>query len=218
MKKRTKFILVIIGLILALTVGVTTTALANDGDGNGPVGTFISKVASILGLDEEQVSDAFKQACQEKKDEALENRLDKAIESGRITEEEAGQILEWWQNQPEAVENIGLLRKMPCIRTRLHDGLMTHRMYRWQPAPQLMGRIFDQQVSGTITTVSEEDSTIMVTTEGDGEVSFQYTSHTRFVLQGATVVEIGQTVHAWCWEDADGDLTAKIVKVELAQE
>jgi hypothetical protein len=81
-----------------------------------------------------------------------------------------------------------------------------------------MGEIFDQQVSGTITDMSEANSAITVTTEDESEISFQYTSHTRFVLRGATVVEVGQTVHALCWEDADGDLTAKIVKVELEQE
>ena len=81
-----------------------------------------------------------------------------------------------------------------------------------------MERIFDQHVSGTITSMSEEDVTITVVTEDETEVSFQYTSHTRFVLQGVIAVEVGQNIEAWCWEDAEGDLTAKIVKVELPQE
>ena len=217
MKKRTKFLLVIVGLALVLTVGLTTTALASDGDGNGPVQTFISKVANILGLDEEQVADAFQQAHSEMRDEAFEKRLQKAVESGSIAEEDADQILEWWQNKPEAVGELGLLGNGSCIRIRLHDGLMGHRMCRCPAEPPLM-RIFDQHVSGTITSVSEEDVTITVITEDGSEVSFQYTSHTRFVLQGVTAVAAGQTVEAWCWEDAEGDLTAKLVKVELPQE
>jgi len=215
MRKRTKFLLVIVGLALVLSVGLTATALANDDNNDGPVQTLIGKVAGILGLDEDQVADAFKQARQEMQDEAFEQRLQKAVESGSISEEEADQVLEWWQNKPEAVEDLGFLGNMSCIRVRLHDGFIGHRMCRWQVEHPLMDKIFDEQVSGTITSVSEEDVTITVMTEDESEVSFQYTSHTQFVLQGVTAVAEGQNVKAWCWEDADGDLTAKIVKVEL---
>ncbi len=97
--------------ILAAVVG-TTIAFAGspDGDANAdgvPRQVFISKVANILGLEEEQVADALKLARQEMFQEAQEQRLQKAIEDGLITEEEADQIKQWWQDCPEALQRLG---------------------------------------------------------------------------------------------------------------
>ena len=97
--------------VLAAVVG-TSVAFAGSSDGDvdtdgGPGKIFISKVANILGLEEDQVSDAFRQARQEMFQEAQEQRLQKAIENGLITEEEATQIREWWQDSPEALQRLG---------------------------------------------------------------------------------------------------------------
>jgi len=240
MRKRTKFLVIVIAAILVLTVGLTTTAFAwgssgeqdggdkvltaeslqcvvtGEGDeGEGPMQTFISKVASILELEEEQVADAFKQACWEMCDEALEQRLQKAVESGRLTEEQAGQIMEWWQDRPDVLREFGF-----CERFQPRNAWRHHRLQR--PGPQqlppgkpLLARIFDERLNGTITSLSEETNTIILEVEEDSEVSFQYTSNTVFVLRGVTAVEEGQVVIAWCWEDADDNLTAKLVRVRL---
>ena len=97
--------------VLATVVG-TSVAFAGSSDGDfdtdgGPGKIFISKVANILGLEEEQVADAFIQARQEMFQEAQEQRLQQAIEDGLITEEEATQIREWWQDRPDALQNLG---------------------------------------------------------------------------------------------------------------
>lgn len=79
-----------------------------------------------------------------------------------------------------------------------------------------MGQIFDQRLTGTITDVTE--GTITIREEDDTEgtlVTFEYTSNTSFVLRGVTAIEEGQTAIAWCWEDAEGNLTAKFVLVGL---
>jgi len=129
MRKRTKFLVIAVVAVLILTVGLTTTAFAwgSLGDGGvgdkalvaesvqevvteegdedeGPLQTFISKVASILGVTEEELTDAFEQACQEMCDEALEQRLQEAVENGYLIQEEADQILEWWQSRPDVLE------------------------------------------------------------------------------------------------------------------
>lgn len=97
--------------VLAAVVG-TTVAFAGSPDGDVdtdgvPRQVFISKVANILGLEEEQVADAFILARQEMFQEAQEQRLQKAIENGLITDEEATQIQQWWQDQPEALQSLG---------------------------------------------------------------------------------------------------------------
>ena len=80
-----------------------------------PKDIFISKVAGILGLTEEQVADAIEQARQEMRDEVFEQRLDNAVENGLITEEEAAEIQEWWDNRPAALDKLG-----PPGHPRLH--------------------------------------------------------------------------------------------------
>ena len=119
MRKHLKLgvIALVVVAVLAAVVG-TSVAFAGSSDGDvdtdgGPGKVFVSKVATILGLEEEQVADAFRQAGQEMSQEAREareareQRLKKAIEDGLITEEEATQIREWWQDRPEALQSLG---------------------------------------------------------------------------------------------------------------
>jgi uncharacterized membrane protein len=54
-----------------------------------------------VAIDQEQLKDALKQARQEMREEALENWLQKLVDNGRITQEEADQLLEWWQSRPD---------------------------------------------------------------------------------------------------------------------
>jgi len=69
--------------------------------------TFVSKVADKLGLDEDTVAAAMKEARQEMMDEALAEHLQKAVDEGRITQEEADQILEWMKSRPDALDELG---------------------------------------------------------------------------------------------------------------
>ena len=112
MRKYMKFGLIAIVALTALSVGITAIAFAESPEGEagsagGPRQIFLSKVADILELDEEQLADAFVQACQEMRDEAQGQRLQNAIDEGLITEEEAEQIREWLQNRPEALQQLG---------------------------------------------------------------------------------------------------------------
>jgi hypothetical protein len=94
------------GYEVTVADGESNSASATFEEESSPAQTFISKVANILGLPEEQVADAFKQARQEMQDEALQNWLQKLVDEGKITQEEADQYLEWWQSRPDI--NFGL--------------------------------------------------------------------------------------------------------------
>ena len=54
-----------------------------------------------VAIDPEQLKDALKQARQEMREEALGNWLQKLVDNGEITQEEADQLLEWWQSRPD---------------------------------------------------------------------------------------------------------------------
>ena len=65
--------------------------------------TFAARVAEILELDESTVQDAFTQAKREQLDEAYRGRLDRMVERGRLTEEEANEQYSWFQDRPDHV-------------------------------------------------------------------------------------------------------------------
>jgi len=118
--------LALIGLVAvlglsALGIGINTAMAAsdnstdqasavvsdNDTDQASPGDPFVSKVAEKLGLDEETVAAAMDQARDEMRLEALEERLQQAVEEGAITQDEAGQILQWEQSRPDALDRLG---------------------------------------------------------------------------------------------------------------
>ena len=91
----------------------STTAVATASDNltsdnqTSQYDTFVSKVADKLGLDKDTVATAMQEARQEMMQEALSKRLQQAVTDGRITQDEADQILAWMQNRPAALDNLG---------------------------------------------------------------------------------------------------------------
>ena len=240
MRKRTKFLVIAIAAVLVLTVGLATTAFAtgsSDDEGageqaltangdelvlasegeeqQGPCHRFMDKVLEKLGVTEEELIDAINEARSEMIDEWVEQRVNDALADGLINEDEAAAILEWWQNRPEALENLAPLACLQLRNTWRHQRLQRPGPQRLPPRECVLVRICDQRLDGTITSVSEETSTIVLDVGEESEVSFQYTSNTKFILQGVIAIEEGQTATAWCWEDDEGNLTAKIVRIGL---
>lgn len=98
------------------------------GEGVKPKDAILTKVAEILGISVEQLTDATEQAREELKAEAQERiqerqeeRLQNAVENGIITEDEANQIREWWQNRPAALDK---LRPVNRLRHHMPPGPM----------------------------------------------------------------------------------------------
>jgi len=170
MKRLIKFGTIALAAVIALTAVIGTVAFADSPEGtpnagDEPAGVYMvhrelgvlnTKVAEILGVDEEVLADAFRQAWQEVREELgnfsegvrpkdlviaraaeilgipeeeliaateqarlelqqeaqerirerNEERLQNAVDNGTITEEEANQIREWWQNRPAALDKL----------------------------------------------------------------------------------------------------------------
>ncbi len=97
---------VIITMLLALLVGaaIAVPALAQTSTPTPPPPppqTIMARVATILGIPEQKLKDAFAQAEREKQDAALDRLLQKAVEKGRITQEQADQYKAWWKSRPQ---------------------------------------------------------------------------------------------------------------------
>ncbi len=101
MRRRWLFVPLLMALLaLGVTLGVAL-AQGDGEDGDSPVQSFVARVAAILGLDEAQVQDAFDQAAGEAREERLRMKLDRMVEQGRITQEQADEYREWLQARPD---------------------------------------------------------------------------------------------------------------------
>lgn len=69
-------------------------------------GPVLKKTAEILGIDEQELLAAFRQAMSELKDDKVATALGKAVRNGRITQDEADQISSWWGQRPSAVDKV----------------------------------------------------------------------------------------------------------------
>ena len=106
--------LVIPVVVLALAVALVGGVVLADGTGDGDDGGsdvsdgsskgFAARVAEILGLEEDTVADAMEQARQEMHDERVEAWLDKMVESGKITQEQADDYQDWLDDRPEGLD------------------------------------------------------------------------------------------------------------------
>ena len=106
MSKKVKILISALVIAVLLTMGGVTMVMAEGEEGTTPPpeGTakgLLERVADILGIDQEDLINAFEQAQQEIREEALINRLNQAVAEGLITREQAGEIIKWWEQRPD---------------------------------------------------------------------------------------------------------------------
>lgn len=108
-KKKWLIIAVLGAVVLSIGIlGGVAYAQSGSASANTITGkTFAARVANILGIDQAKVEEAFAQAQKEMQDEALTNRLDKLVEEGKITPQQADEFKQWWQARPENIQGIG---------------------------------------------------------------------------------------------------------------
>jgi hypothetical protein len=100
----------------------TAMVLASDNEASQQ-DIVVSDLADRLGLEEDAVAAAIKEVRREMREEALPERLQKAVEDDSITEDEADQVPQWTESRPSALEELGGL----WLRVE-EDGLgMGHR-------------------------------------------------------------------------------------------
>ena len=135
MSKRMKALIAVVAAILVLTVGGTAVVMAQDEPTPTPeteAKGLLARVAEILDIPQEDLVNAFKQAseemrqeCQARSEDAFNQRLNEAVANGLITQEEADEIIAWWEQKPstevrewleEKPEALGpsLLRRAYC--------------------------------------------------------------------------------------------------------
>ena len=86
--------MVITSLTLAvILLGIFGGIAAAQGQGQDKIkrgsSMLTSRMAEILGIEEDRVEQAFKQAASETRDERMRNYLARLVETGKITQEQA---------------------------------------------------------------------------------------------------------------------------------
>ena len=103
MMKHKISILVAIGVLaLGLTVGVVMAQDSGHETSGSERQTFAARIAQILGLEEAAVQSAFTEASRQAEDEAYQARLDRMVEAGRLTQDEADARFTWFQGRPDS--------------------------------------------------------------------------------------------------------------------
>ena len=133
MSKRAKVIVSVVLAVVLLAVGITVPVMAQEEPTPPPEAGakgLLARVAQILDIPEEDLANAFKQAHQEMREEAFIRALDKAVEKGRITQEGADEIKEWWEQRPETLSPSLFPRAFgfPALRSHIWSG---HRGWNW---------------------------------------------------------------------------------------
>ncbi len=110
MSKRMKILVSVLVAILLLTMGGVAAVMADDGstatDNETARKGIQARIAKNLGVTEEELANAFKQAWQEMRQEAFIRCLDKALENERITKSDYDAIIGWWEARPEVVDSL----------------------------------------------------------------------------------------------------------------
>ena len=99
---------VLAGVLAAalLLTGTMAAVNADDGrqvDGLRSAGKILERVAQILNIDKQELIDAFKQAGGEVRQQGLNDRLDKWVADGKLTQDEANQYKTWLTAKPSGV-------------------------------------------------------------------------------------------------------------------
>jgi len=109
MWKSKKFILlaVLAAVILVGSIAGVVYAQDDEEEDVSPRAVLLEKIADKLGIDVQQLEDAFNEAVAEMRDEAQVRWLEKAVEEGLITAEEAQEYSEWWTARPDVQFGLG---------------------------------------------------------------------------------------------------------------
>ena len=140
---------VVAGLLVGAGTYMTVPTFAQENDNQtkeAPINRFLSKVASILGIEEETLTSAMDQAKQEIHDEAKEElkaKLQASVDNGEITQEQADAKLEVfdkgfnntpkkWGKDGKKQKGFDKHEKGDDIRSQIRD-----RKPNWPDKPQL---------------------------------------------------------------------------------
>jgi hypothetical protein len=101
MKGIKKIVLATVLVATMLISSAPAIALAQEGEAPEHQGAIMSQVAEILGIDQEELENALKQAQMELREEGLDARVQELISEGTLTQEQANEFKAWMEAKPD---------------------------------------------------------------------------------------------------------------------
>lgn len=101
MKKIHKIVFATVLVAVMLIASMPVIALAQEGENPEHQGALMSQVAEILGIDQQDLENALKQAQTELREETLDARLQELITEGTLTQEQADEFKSWMKTKPD---------------------------------------------------------------------------------------------------------------------
>ena len=101
MKKIHKIVFATVLVAVMLIASMPVIALAQEGENPEHQGALMSQVAEILGIDQQDLENALKQAQTELREETLDARLQELITEGTLTQEQADEFKSWMETKPD---------------------------------------------------------------------------------------------------------------------
>ena len=121
MWRKRKFIIMLLGAILIVAATISGVAMAQDSEEDSQADSLLGRVAAILGIDQQKVEDAFTQAQAEMQEAALDKYLQKLVDEGKITEEEATEYKAWLEARPDMTEYFDKMKDWMESRPDISD-------------------------------------------------------------------------------------------------
>ena len=116
--------LILAMILLGVFGGLAAAERGDQGKTDRSANIFTARMAEILGIEQARVEQAFKQAILETRDERANRHLERLVETGKLTQEQADSKLEWIKDNP------GFLKKKHHSRFRDPNGKAGHFMDR----------------------------------------------------------------------------------------
>jgi competence protein ComGC len=101
-----KLVLATVLVAVMLTTSLPFVALAQESEAPQRQGVLMARVAEILGLDQQKLVDAVKQAQGELPKETPDARLQELIANGTLTQQQADEIKAWMESRPADIPNV----------------------------------------------------------------------------------------------------------------
>jgi hypothetical protein len=101
LKKIHKIVLATVLVAVMLIASIPVIALAQKGEAPDRQGAITARVAAILGIDQQDLENALKQARMESQEETLDARLQELIAQGTLTQEQANEFKTWMAAKPD---------------------------------------------------------------------------------------------------------------------
>jgi len=113
MSKKVKVLVSLVAVVLLVLTGATAAVMAQEEPATTAetgVSRFLDRVAEILDIPQDELIDAFSQARQELGEEACLGKIDMLLARGLITQDEADQVMECWQQKARVMSRMRLSR------------------------------------------------------------------------------------------------------------